>query len=155
MQMLDVCVLCASCGSSQCCVLHDLQFVNAGQECKKLHTSQYKHKTQDHIPYTNIQHSKAKKHYAQQEAIKNTVHTSNTHYYNVNCPFSNHTFTVDAKSHPSLLCNTHTHNIPLTAPTYTPHCHPGICGHALLANGRRSCLVDHKREDLTTTTSKG
>ena len=25
----DVCVLCASCGSSQCCVLHDLQFVNA------------------------------------------------------------------------------------------------------------------------------
>ena len=30
MQMLYVCVLCASCGSSQCCVLHDLQFVNAG-----------------------------------------------------------------------------------------------------------------------------
>ena len=27
MQMLYVCVLCASCGSSQCCVLHDLQFV--------------------------------------------------------------------------------------------------------------------------------
>ena len=26
MQMLYVCVLCASCGSSQCCVLHDLQF---------------------------------------------------------------------------------------------------------------------------------
>ena len=24
MQMLYVCVLCASCGSSQCCVLHDL-----------------------------------------------------------------------------------------------------------------------------------
>ena len=23
MQMLYVCVLCASCGSSQCCVLHD------------------------------------------------------------------------------------------------------------------------------------
>ena len=31
MQMLHVCVLCASCGSSQCCVLHDLQFVNAGR----------------------------------------------------------------------------------------------------------------------------
>ena len=31
MQMLYVCVLCASCGSSQCCVLHDLQFVNAGR----------------------------------------------------------------------------------------------------------------------------
>ena len=27
MQMLYVCVLCASCGSSQCCILHDLQFV--------------------------------------------------------------------------------------------------------------------------------
>ena len=27
MQMLYVCALCASCGSSQCCVLHDLQFV--------------------------------------------------------------------------------------------------------------------------------
>ena len=24
MQMLHVCVLCASCGSSQCCILHDL-----------------------------------------------------------------------------------------------------------------------------------
>ena len=28
-QMLYVCVLCASCGSSQCCILHGLQFVNA------------------------------------------------------------------------------------------------------------------------------
>ena len=35
MQMLYVCVLCASCGSSQCCVLHDLQFVNAGAGCKR------------------------------------------------------------------------------------------------------------------------
>ena len=35
MQMLYVCVLCASCGSSQCCVLHALQFVNAGQGCKR------------------------------------------------------------------------------------------------------------------------
>ena len=32
-QMLYVFVLCASCGSSQCCVLHDLQFVNAGRGC--------------------------------------------------------------------------------------------------------------------------
>ena len=31
MQMLYVCVLCIFCGSSQCCVLHDLQFVNAGR----------------------------------------------------------------------------------------------------------------------------
>ena len=30
-QMLYVCVLCASCGSFQCCVLHDLQFVDAGR----------------------------------------------------------------------------------------------------------------------------
>ena len=28
MRMLYVCVLCASCGSSQCCIPHDLQFVN-------------------------------------------------------------------------------------------------------------------------------
>ena len=28
-------VLCASCGSSQCCVLHDLQFVNAGRGCNR------------------------------------------------------------------------------------------------------------------------
>ena len=35
MQMLYVCVLCVSCGSSQCCILHDLQFVNAGRGCKR------------------------------------------------------------------------------------------------------------------------
>ena len=35
MQMLYVCVLFASGGSSQCCVLHDLQFVNAGRGCKR------------------------------------------------------------------------------------------------------------------------
>ena len=35
MQLLYVCVLCASCGSSHCCVLHDLQFVNAGGGCKR------------------------------------------------------------------------------------------------------------------------
>ena len=34
MHMLYVCVLYASCGSSQCCILHDLQFVNAGRGCK-------------------------------------------------------------------------------------------------------------------------
>ena len=33
MQMSYVCILCASCGSSQCCVQHDLQFVNAGRGC--------------------------------------------------------------------------------------------------------------------------
>ena len=35
MQVFSVCVLFASCGSSQCCVLHDLQFVNTGQGCKR------------------------------------------------------------------------------------------------------------------------
>ena len=29
------CVLCAPCSSSQCCVLHDLQFVNAGRGWKR------------------------------------------------------------------------------------------------------------------------
>ena len=33
--MLYVCVLCASCGSSQCCVLHDLLFVKAGRGCNR------------------------------------------------------------------------------------------------------------------------
>ena len=28
MQMFSVCVLCASCGSSQCWILHDLQFLS-------------------------------------------------------------------------------------------------------------------------------
>ena len=27
--VLHIC-MCASCGRSQCCILHDLQFVNAG-----------------------------------------------------------------------------------------------------------------------------
>ena len=35
LQMLYVCVLCASCGSSQCCILHDLPFVKAGQGCHR------------------------------------------------------------------------------------------------------------------------
>ena len=29
------CCMFVSCGSSQCCILHDLQFVNAGRECKR------------------------------------------------------------------------------------------------------------------------
>ena len=33
--MLYVCVLCESCDSSQCCILYDLQFVNAGRGCKR------------------------------------------------------------------------------------------------------------------------
>ena len=33
--MLYVCTLCASCGSSQCRILHDFQFVNAGRGCKR------------------------------------------------------------------------------------------------------------------------
>ena len=41
MHMLYVCVLCVSDDSSQCCVLHDLQVVNAGRglhECLFLGT---------------------------------------------------------------------------------------------------------------------
>ena len=30
-----ICALCVSCGSSQCCIRHDLQFVNAGRACKR------------------------------------------------------------------------------------------------------------------------
>ena len=37
--MLYVCVLCASCGSSQCCIVNDLQYVNAGRGWKR-HTSE-------------------------------------------------------------------------------------------------------------------
>ena len=40
MQMLYVCVLCASCGSSQCYVLHDLQFVNAVGDAIGDHTEE-------------------------------------------------------------------------------------------------------------------
>ena len=32
---MDVVFLFASCGSFQCCNLHDLQFVNAGLGCKR------------------------------------------------------------------------------------------------------------------------
>ena len=35
MQMLNVCVLCGSCGSSQFCVMHELQCVYAGRRCKR------------------------------------------------------------------------------------------------------------------------
>ena len=35
MQMLYVCVLCASGGSSQRSVLHDLQYLNAGRGCMR------------------------------------------------------------------------------------------------------------------------
>ena len=35
MQMLYVCVLCASCVSSPCCIIHDLQGVNAGRGWKR------------------------------------------------------------------------------------------------------------------------
>ena len=36
----DVVCLCPSCVSSQCCVLHDLHFVNTGRGCKRLQTTQ-------------------------------------------------------------------------------------------------------------------
>ena len=37
MQMLYVCVLCASCGSSECCILQNLQFVNADRGWRRRH----------------------------------------------------------------------------------------------------------------------
>ena len=45
--------------------------------------------------------------------------------------------------------------------TYAPHCHPWICGQTppewlhCWSDGRRSWLVDHKREHRTPPTSKG
>ena len=61
MQMLYVCVLCALCGSSQLCVLHDLQFVNAGRGCNRrpyrrgiyTHPSNYRHRCSFKL-YPNI-----------------------------------------------------------------------------------------------------
>ena len=35
MKMLYVCVFCASCGSSQCCILHNLPYVRAGRGYKR------------------------------------------------------------------------------------------------------------------------
>ena len=35
MHMLNISILCVSCGSFQCCVLHKMQFVNAGRGCKR------------------------------------------------------------------------------------------------------------------------
>ena len=35
MLMLYACVLCASYVSSQCCILQELKFVNAGRGCKR------------------------------------------------------------------------------------------------------------------------
>ena len=37
MQMLYVCVLCASCDSSQCCVLHDIQFLMLVEDARCYH----------------------------------------------------------------------------------------------------------------------
>ena len=37
MQMLYVCVLCASCGSSQCCILLDFLFVKIIEDAKGDH----------------------------------------------------------------------------------------------------------------------
>ena len=38
MQMLYVCVLCASCGSSQCCILHDLSLLLLVEDAISDHT---------------------------------------------------------------------------------------------------------------------
>ena len=56
----------------------------------------------------------------------------------------------------SSVTSTHTtHIISSTAPTYAPHCHPWICGQTppewlhCWSDGRRSWLLDHKREHRT------
>ena len=40
MQMLYVCVLCASCGSSQCCVLHDCSLLMLVEDAIGDHTEE-------------------------------------------------------------------------------------------------------------------
>ena len=40
MQMLYVCVLCASCGSSQCCVLHDFSLLMLVEDAIGDHTEE-------------------------------------------------------------------------------------------------------------------
>ena len=49
MQMLYVCVLCSSCFSSQCCILHNLQFVNADLGCKRQHNTKWKRHNPDPV----------------------------------------------------------------------------------------------------------
>ena len=62
---------------------------------------------------------------------------------------------------PSVTSTHTTHIISSTVPTYAPHCRPWICGQTppewlhCWPDGRRSCLVDHKREHRTPPTSKG
>ena len=84
-----------------------------------------------------------------------------------NLPSSNHTYTKSTPTHfhhhcaPSVTSTHTTHIISSTAPTYAPHCHPWICGKTPLEwlhcwpDGRRSWLVDHKREHRTPPNSKG
>ena len=75
----------------------------------------------------------------------------------INLSVSNHTYTKSTPNH------IHHHYAPSVtiAPTYTLRCHPWMCGHTPLKalhcwpDGRRSWLVDHKREDRTPNTSKG
>ena len=46
-----VCVLCASCGSSQCCILHNLQFIDAGRGCKRRSWKRHTPKPVSLLPY--------------------------------------------------------------------------------------------------------
>ena len=81
-----------------------------------------------------------------------------------NLPSSNHTYTKSTPKHihHHYVTFTHTtHIISSTAPTYAPHCRPWICGQTppewlhCWPDGRRSWLVDRKREHRTPPTSKG
>ena len=78
-----------------------------------------------------------------------------------NLPTSNHTYTKSTPKHihhhyaPSVTSTHTTHIISSTAPTYAPHCQPWNCGQTpperlhCWPDGRRSWLVDHKREHRT------
>ena len=83
----------------------------------------------------------------------------------INHPSSNHIYTKLMPNHihyaPSVTLTHTTHIISSTAPTNAPHCHPWIYGQTppewlhYWPDGRRSWLVDHKREDRTPPTNKG
>ena len=84
-------------------------------------------------------------------------HLANTEQ--INHPSSNHTYTKSTPNHihhlyapPFITLIYTTHIISSTTPIYAPHCHPWICGRTppewlnCWPDGRRSWLVDHKRE---------
>ena len=94
MQMLYVCILCASCVSPQCCVLHDLQFVKLGEDARGDHirTITFNNKietTSKHIANCFTNNS---------QTLSNTQHTKQTDTLT-----EQHTTYKDTTSHSLLL----------------------------------------------------